>query len=212
MQATRERILHILKERHQTTVDELSRELGLTAVTVRHHLKILRDEELVAASVARRHKAPGRPKHVYTLAEKANSIFPRRYDHLASLILREVRSHLSSPEEVNQMMERIGEYIASQAALPDEDDFETRLATTVRFLNELGYMAHWERREERENACDYLLHIANCPYERVATHAHEVCTMDLSLLTSLLRVSPQRISWVAQDDDRCIYAIRPPGE
>ena len=146
VQATRERILHILKERHQTTVGELSQELELTTVTVRHHLEILRGEGLVAAPSARRRKTPGRPQYVYTLTAKASTIFPKRYDRLASLILREVRSRLSSAEEVNQMMKCIGEHIASQAALPDESGFETRLVATVEFLNELGYMARWEQR------------------------------------------------------------------
>jgi len=212
VQATREHILNILKERHQATVGELSRELGLTAVTVRHHLEILRGEGLVAAPLARRRKAPGRPQHVYTLTEKASTLFPKGYDHLVSLILSEVRSRLSSAEEVDQMMKRIGERIASQAVLPDGDDFGARLAAAVEFLDGLGYMARWERREEGKDAGDYLIHVANCPYERVTGQDHEVCTMDLALLTHLLGTSPQRITWAAEGDYQCTYAIHPPGE
>ncbi len=207
MQATRERILYILKERRQATVDELSQELGLTAVTIRHHLEVLRTAGFVAEPVVRRRETPGRPQHVYVLTEKAGINFPRRYDHLATLILREVRAHLSSVEEMSEMMEHIGEHIAGQATLPDEGDFEARLAAVADFLDELGYMARWERRDDET----YLLHIANCPYEKVATQDRAVCTMDLSLLTSLLGASPRRISWAAQDDDLCTYAIRRPG-
>jgi DeoR family suf operon transcriptional repressor len=189
VQATRERILTILKERHQATVDGLSQELGLTAVTVRHHLEILRGEGLVAAP----------------LTEKASAVFPKRYDELTAQILREVRLHLS-PAEMDQMMKHIGERIASRAALPDGADFAARLAATVEFLDELGYMARWEQAD----GGDYLLHVANCPYERVASQNHEICTIDLTLLTCLLGVSPQRISWAAQGDDACIYTICPP--
>jgi len=206
MQATRERILNILKERHQATVGELSRELGRTAVTVRHHLDILRSEGFVAPPLVHHRKTPGRPQHTYTLTEGASAFFPKKYDHLASLILSEVHSHLS-PAEVNQMMKRIGEHIADQAALPDEGNFETRLIAAVEFLNGQGYLARWERREDGE----YLLHIANCPYERVSRQHHEVCTIDLTLLTRLLGTSPQRIAWAAQGDHQCIYAIRPAG-
>ena len=210
MQTTRERILSILKERNQATVDELSRELDLTAVTVRHHLDILRGEGLIAAPLVRRRKSPGRPQYVYTLAEKANAFFPKRYDHLASLMFDELCSCLS-PAEVGQMMERIGERIASQAALPDEEgsgDFEARLAATVEFLDGLGYMARWERRDDG----DYLLHVVNCPYEKVASQDHQVCTMDMTLLTRLLGTSPRRISWAAQGDPECTYVVRAPGE
>ncbi len=207
MQPTREHILNVLKERSYTTVDELSQELGLTSVTVRHHLDILREEGLVAPPLVRRRKAPGRPRYVYTLTERASTFFPKRYDYLASLLLSEMHSCLSL-DEVNQMMQRIGEHIASQAARPDEGNFEAQLAAAIEFLNGLGYMANWERRDDGA----YLLHTANCPYERVARQEHQVCMIDLTLLTRLLGVSPQRISWAAQGDSQCTYAIRPPGE
>lgn len=207
MQFTRERILNILKEREQITVEELSRELGLTAVTVRHHLDILRRKTLVAPPLIRRRKTPGRPQYVYTLTDKASSFFPKRYEHLANLLLDEMRSHLS-PAEIDQMMRHIGERIASQAALADEDDFEARLIATAGFLDELGYMTNWEQRD----GGGYLLYIANCPYEQVSRQDHEVCTIDSTLLTCLLDVHPQRLSWVAQGDSQCTYVIHPPNE
>lgn len=206
MQATRERILNILKEHGQATVDELGRELGLTAVTVRHHLDILRRERLVAAPVVHRRKTPGRPQYAYTLTEEASTFFPKKYDHLASLMLSEVHSRLP-PAEVDRMMQRIGEHIADQVALPDEDGFEARLVATVEFLDGQGYLARWERRDDG----DYLLHLANCPYERVARQYREVCVIDLTLLTRLLGMSPQRIAWAVQGDHECTYVIRPPG-
>jgi predicted ArsR family transcriptional regulator len=207
MQATRKHILDILKERGQVTVDELSQELDLTTVTVRHHLDILRGEGLIASPLAHRRKAPGRPRYIYSLTEKSSAFFPKRYDHLSRLMLSEVHSYLS-PDEVDQMMKHIGERIASQAVLPDEDGFEARLAAVVEFLNELGYMARWERHDDN----DYCLHIANCPYEQVARQDPKVCKIDVTLLTRLLGISPQRTSWAAQGDHRCTYAIQPPGE
>jgi predicted ArsR family transcriptional regulator len=206
VQSTRERILNILKENGQTTVDDLSQELGLTAVTVRHHLDILRGEGLIAAPLVRRRKTPGRPQYIYALAEKASTFFPKRYEHLASLMLDEIRAYLS-PAEVDQLMKRIGERIASQANLPAKADFETRFVVVVEFLDELGYMARWERHHDG----GYLLHIVNCPYERVANQYDEICTMDLALLTSLLGTSPQRTSWSAQGDTQCTYVVRPAG-
>jgi predicted ArsR family transcriptional regulator len=204
MQVTRERILNILKERGQVTVDELSQELGLTAVTVRHHLDILRGEGLISTPLSRRRKAPGRPKHVYTLTEKASGLFPKRYDHLTAQILDEVRLHFS-PDEVDQMMKRIGERIASQATLPSEDDFEIRLVAAVEYLKELGYMPSWSR----DGDGGYILRIANCPYERIALQDRKICAIDLALLTRLLGIAPQRIASAAQGDHQCAYAIRP---
>ena len=212
MQDTRGRILDILKGRQQATVDELSRELGLTPVTVRHHLDILRGEGYVAAPIVYRRKTPGRPQYAYTLTEKASAFFPKRYGQLVSLLLDEMQTCLS-PAEVEQMMKHIGERIASQARMGgvdipgiwSEEDFEVRLVATVEFLDQLGYMAEWERRDDG----DYLLHVANCPYEQVARQHDEVCKMDLRILTCLLGASPQRVTWAAQGDHQCTYAVRP---
>jgi predicted ArsR family transcriptional regulator len=207
MQATRERILHILKERGQATVDDLSRELGLTTVTVRHHLDILRGDGLVSAPYTQRCKAPGRPKHVYTLAEESSHVFPKRYAHLAHQIIAEMRLHFS-PGGMAQIMQRIGERIAAQAELPNGGNFEARFTTAVQFLDELGYMTHWEK----QSGGKYLLHIANCPYEKVSQRDHEVCLMDETLLTILMGETLQRISWSAAGDRQCTYAIHPPAQ
>jgi predicted ArsR family transcriptional regulator len=205
LQSTRERILNILKERGQATVDDLSQELGLTAVTVRHHLDILRGEGLIASPHIRRRKTPGRPQYVYTLAGKAASFFPKRYGQLTNMILDELHSCLS-PAEIDQLMRNIGTRIASQADLPEEKDgFETRLTSVTDFLNELGYMARWDRQDNG----DYALHVANCPYEAVSHQDHQVCMIDMTLLTYLLGTSPERVSWSAQGDQDCCYLIHP---
>ncbi len=206
MQATRERILNILKERGQVTVDELSQELGLTAVTVRHHIDILRGEGLVAAPVARRRKAPGRPKHVYTLTEKASALFPQRYSHLVGQILDEVRARFS-PDEVKQIMERIGERMAKQADL-SPTNFKARLVATVEFLDGLGYMARWEQGDDD----GYLLSIVNCPYEQVSRQDYDICTIDVAMLTRLLGTSPQRVTSTAEGDHQCAYIVHPPAQ
>jgi len=179
--------------------------LDLTAVTVRHHLDILRSEGLIAAPTIHRRKTPGRPQYVYSLTDKASLLFPKRYGRLASLVLDEMRSYLS-PAEVSELLERIGERIAGEAAIPETGGFETRLTAAVEFLNGLGYMARWERRGDGQ----YLLHIANCIYEEVADRDHEICTVDQALLSRLLGTPPRRISWAVQDGDQCVYAVRPP--
>jgi predicted ArsR family transcriptional regulator len=204
LQSTRERILNILKERGQATVDDLSQELGLTAVTVRHQLDIRRGEGLIASPLIRRRKTPGRPQYVYTLADKAASFFPKRYGQLTNLILDELRSHLS-PSEMDQLMREVGKRIASQVDLSREDGLETRLIAVTDFLNGLGYMARWEQ----QNDGDYALHVANCPYEEVSHQDQQVCTIDMTLLTQLLGTPPQRVSWSAQGDQDCSYLIHP---
>jgi predicted ArsR family transcriptional regulator len=139
------------------------------------------------------------------MTKQASAFFPKRYDHLAAALLSEMRKHLSLTE-MDHIMKHIGENIARQADLPDTGDFETQLIATVEFLNGLGYMARWEKGE----ASDYLLYIANCPYEQVARQDRKVCTVDVTILTLLLGTPPKRTSWAAQGDHQCTYVIYPP--
>lgn len=206
MQATRESILTILKEQGQATVRDLSQTLGLTPVTVRHHLDILRGEGLVGAPVARRRKTPGRPQYVYRLTDEASSFFPKRYGQLAGMILEELRDCLSE-SEVNRILRHVGERIASRADLPTENGFEARLNAAVDFLDRLGYMAQQEKKGD-----GYLIHIANCPYEQVANQDPAICALDLSLLTHLLGTPPRRIAWAAAGDRQCTYAVQAPAD
>ncbi len=205
MQATRERILSILKEQGQVTVSDLSDALGLTAVTVRHHLDIMRGEGLVAAPVAERCKSPGRPKHVYTLSEQASGFFPKRYKELVAQILDEMRARISA-DEIDQMMQRLGERLADHAVLPAGMDFDRRVAVAIEFLDKLGYMPSWERSDDGS----YLIYIANCPYEQISRQDDVVCKMDMALLTRLLGAPPRRISSASQGDHLCTYVVNPP--
>ncbi len=204
MQATRERILKILKERGQATVKELSDVLDLTTVTIRHHLDTLRRENLVAPPTVRHRKAPGRPQHVYTLTQDASDFFPKRYEPLIDLVFDELRSHLSE-DEFQRIMERIGRRIAADAVVPPGADLEERVALAVEFMDERGYMARWEKTE----AGEFLIHVANCPYEGVARSNREVCRIDLMVLSELLAVPAAEIERSIDRPHRCTYAIPP---
>ncbi len=62
MQDTRQQILEIMKRLGEVTVQDLSTELGLTSVTVRHHLEILRSEGYISDPEIVRSSRPGRPR------------------------------------------------------------------------------------------------------------------------------------------------------
>jgi len=204
VQATRERILNILKEQGEATVKELSETLDLTTVTIRHHLDTLRRESLVAPPTVRHRKAPGRPQHVYSLTDEASEFFPKRYERLIDLMLVEMNA-LLPPEQVQQMMECIGKRMVDRVTVPDEAGFEERVGIAVDFMEERGYMAHWEKTGDGE----YLVHVANCPYESVARLHSEVCHIDLTLLTELLGPTLKEITRIAGPARHCTYLLEP---
>lgn len=208
MQKTREQILHILKVRGAATVEELSQELGLTPVTIRHHLDVLNREGLITPPEPFRRPGPGRPQYLYRLTEEASHLFPKHYDLLASELLREI-AHRLSPEDVEDLLDGIAHRLAQRARIREDADFSERVEAAVRFLNEQGYMVSIDENGDG----GLILHIANCPFERVARDWLEPCKMDVRLLTRLLGQEPRRIaSASARDRHRCTYLLLPTDE
>jgi predicted ArsR family transcriptional regulator len=203
MQSTRQRILEILKEKNEATVEQLSKDLELTPVTIRHHLDILRGEGLVDAPRVLRRPGPGRPQYSYALTEAAGDYFPKNYHSLARLLFDEIRAKLT-PAELERMMQGLAERFAKTApSTKHKRRPQEIMNTAVRFLNDQGYVARWEKTPDGE----YLLHTCNCPYERVAQAHSEVCTMDASLVDQVIGLASRRLSHMASGDDSCSYVI-----
>jgi DeoR family transcriptional regulator, suf operon transcriptional repressor len=202
MQKTREAILQYIKENGQATVDELASVLKLTPVTVRHHLDILRSEDLVAQPVVRHRTSPGRPQYAYFLAEKASQLFPKNYCDLAAKLLEEVRAN-NSPDTVGGLFEGVARRLSAAAPQPGPGErLPDRLDRTVAYLNEAGYVAHWEATPE---GC--VLRTCNCPYASLADANPELCSMDLTLVSDLLGCTPERLSRVVEGASSCAYML-----
>ena len=206
MQQTRRHILEILKEHKEATIDEivssLSDRIGkITAVTVRHHLEILRGDGLVAAPAVRRRSAPGRPQYVYTLTERATDFFPNNYQGLATGMLEQMKQQLP-PVQVNQILEGVADAMADEAGIPDAS-IEVRLDHTVTYLTNQGYTATWQPTSEGP-----VLTISNCPYDHMSCQNPELCRMDEKLVRQLVGADPQRLTWQTQGDEACTYIFK----
>lgn len=206
MQQTRRHILDIIKRRGQVTVDDIVDDLqkrggAITAVTVRHHLKLLQQDDLVTSPELRRRNTPGRPQYIYTLTEKARTHFPNNYERLATGLMAQLRQQLP-PASVNVVLEGVADHLAGQFCAP-ECSFEQRLDLVVDYLDENGYAASWE-----QNPDGYMLHTSNCPYHQlVADEDTDLCAMDLRLIGLLLGVVPRRVDRISQGCETCSYLI-----
>ena len=208
MQSTRQRILEVLKEKKQATVEQLAEILELTPVTIRHHLEVLRGEGLVDAPNVLRRTGPGRPQYTYGLTEAAGDHFPKNYHGLADLVLDEIRDRFTQ-EDMEQILSGVAHRLAAQSpSQKRKRSPEEVLNAAVGFLNERGYVARWERTPEG----DYLLHTCNCPYQRVAQQHSEVCKMDANFIMQLIGHSAQRLAHMASGDDNCSFRFRFQGD
>jgi predicted ArsR family transcriptional regulator len=205
MQETRRYILEILRGRRQATVDDIVEELQkrrgtITAVTVRHHLKLLQEEALITSPELRRRSSPGRPQYIYTLTDRAREQFPNNYQRLAEGLIEEMQKHLP-PEGVNVILEGVADQMAQEAYIP-EGDLQDRLDVVVDYLSDRGYEARWELGKE-----GYVLYTSNCPYHHISEHNVSLCEMDMRLISSLLSVVPRRITHMTEGDETCSYLI-----
>ena len=206
MQQTRRHILEILKEHKEATIDEiveaLTERIGkITAVTVRHHLEILRGDGLVAAPTVRRRSAPGRPQYVYSLTERAAEVFPNNYQGLVSGLLEQMKTRLE-PVQVREILDGVADTMANGAAIP-EGPMDTRLDHVVEFLTDAGYQAEWQPTDG-----GVVLHINNCPSDQVPCSNREVCAMDERLISQRLGLRPRRISWRTADGSNCPFLLK----
>jgi predicted ArsR family transcriptional regulator len=208
MQKTRQHIIDFLRAHESATVEDLSAALdSLTPVTVRHHLDILRGDGLVAQPEAQRSDAPGRPRYVYRLTRKAESLYPRNLDTLASAMLDTIQRSLPR-EQVDVILDGVAERLARTApAAPPVEPVEMRLDRITHHLNGQGYEAGWEIHPE-----GYVLHTGNCPYRGVVEEHEQVCQIDRRYIEHLLGAAPRCISTIADGSPVCSYLIPVPEE
>jgi DeoR family transcriptional regulator, suf operon transcriptional repressor len=206
VQHTRQHILEILREQGEATVDELVAELekriqhGITAVTVRHHLDVLRSERMVTEPAIRRRRTPGRPRYVYTLTDKAHEQFPNDYQTLVKNLIGQMKATLPPPS-VNVIMEGAADQMIVQANVP-ETTIERRLDYVVEYLNQHGYEASWQPCPD-----GFILSTRNCPYHQVAIEHGELCVMDMRLISGLVGSVPRMLGRIAENHDSCDYLI-----
>lgn len=206
MQATRQRILELLRDRQVLTVDDLASELALTPVTIRHHLNILKAEGLVESPEVRHRDAPGRPQYTFRLTPAALSHFPRNYQGFARVMVSEIREHVSEAE-MERILAGVALRMATEAALPAADaPIERRLDAAVRYLNARGYEASWERLSTGRVA----LRTRNCPYHELSQSNSEFCRLDLNLVSQLLGLDPVVEDRISSGGAACSYVMTLP--
>jgi predicted ArsR family transcriptional regulator len=205
MQSTRQEILEILKQERQATVEDLAERLGLTPMTIRHHLNVLQAQGLVVTAQVRRMQTVGRPRLVYTLTDAADDHFPQAYGELARHLVSEVKETMGA-DQTQAVFQRLAERIAREVppAAPGQS-FEERLDQVCLRLRGLGFLFTWAKTDT-----GYLLTNANCPYRRVAQEHAEVCSMDVVLLRRLLGVTPEHIGQIREGTLSCTCVIPAP--
>lgn len=201
--ATRRKILYTLKKSDGLTADQLAGLLGITSMAVRKHLAALENDELIDATVVRR--AIGRPANVYRVTPMAEDFFPKHYDVVATELLTDLLQIDGEPK-VNLLLERRADRTREflRERLSHARNLRERVAALADGMDELGYYAVWEQRDETT----YVIKQYNCAINRVATCFPAACNYEADMFRQLLDADVERATHVLAGDHVCGYVIR----
>jgi len=202
VQETRQLILEILKTHGQATVDGLADALGLTPMTVRHHLGILEERDLIVSEVER--GRVGRPRYVYRLTPAADELFPRAYHLLAERVLAKIKEQYGVAEARAILQSVAGDLAASHADEVADKPFTERLVAVEDIMAAEGFRV---RMGDGQQAA---VEVCNCAYRHVAAQHPEVCELDHALMEGLLGQSLERVKHAPAGDDCCRFVVTEP--
>ncbi|MEW6568770.1 MAG: ArsR family transcriptional regulator [Chloroflexota bacterium] len=203
MAESRQRILEQLQRHGPMSVRELSRVLGLTSVTIRHHLEAMLQDELVDAPSQRRRPGPGRPELTYSLSPLGREALPRNLGELCQCVLEACAREMPA-SSLEALLRQAGRRLGERERLGPGADLEARLHQVTGFLEARGYFPEVLREGPR-----LCLALAHCPYQDIARHSPLVCAFDQALLEAMLESEAEFEARIVDQDPRCVLALPP---
>jgi len=205
MSNTREKVLKTLLSHRRSTINTLADAVGISPISVRHHINKL--EALGFVSSDEERHGVGRPRNVYFLTEKGLEQFPTRYLSLTIRLLQQLKETLPEKMVAELFSQMAGEIATDFAAELDLDDLsiEKRLDIARDLLNTEGFTMEWESKDD-----GYYIHEVNCPYHHVGQSHPEVCAVDETLISTLLSVPVEKVKCILDGDTYCTYVVNKP--
>ena len=201
--STRMEVLALLRRRGSASAEAMATELNLTPNAVRQHLTNLERDGLVK-STPERH-ARGRPSLLFSLTERADAEFPKRYGQLATMLLTEARE-MGGTDLVEDLVQRIARRHARQMAPSMSGlDFEAALDRVVQWIRRSGTMA-----EARRGPDGTVISIYNCPFRSTAIKFPEVCALTPNLILNLMPACVSQCSSIHRGDPHCAFVVSEP--
>jgi DeoR family suf operon transcriptional repressor len=200
MKSTRDRILQTLLSHPRSTINELADAVGINAISVRHHLTSLQADSLVTADEERH--GVGRPRLVYFLTEKGFERFPTRYLRLTNRLLDQLKETMPQPTVNGLFVQMATNLAASYASKSQSLTMEEKLNLIKELLTQEGFSVEWEKQGDK-----YHIHEITCPYYHVGQSHPEVCSIDQTIISTVLSLPVEKIECILRGDNHCTYVI-----
>jgi len=203
--STRERVLHTLLSRQRCTINELADAVDINPISVRHHIARLEADGLVTSEEFRH--GVGRPRRLYFLTERGREHFPTQYLKFTIRLLEQLKETMPK-SMVDGLFSQIAKDIASNYEMEMKGlNIEERLKLVATLLKNEGFSVEWEKQ-----GLDYIINEINCPYFHIGQNHPEICSMDQTLISTMLSVPAEKIKCVLNGDTHCTFVVSHPEE
>lgn len=203
--STRMEVLELLRRKGRSSAETIAADLGVTPNAVRQHLTNLEREGFVVSQPER--SGRGRPALLFALTERADSVFPKRYGQLATMVLQEVQE-MGGPEALDELFARVA---ARHAGAIERDleglDFDQKLRRVVAWIGRAGTLA-----EQTETAEGVRVTIHNCPFRNTALKFPQVCTITPQLISRLVGTAVSQSDSIHRHDPYCSFVVQRPAD
>ena len=201
LQSTRQSILEHLQRQGRATVKELGQLLGLTSTGIRQHLTVLERDGLVRSREER--GRVGRPTLVYSLTDKADGLFPKSYDLLASALIEEIRTSKGN-EGFYQILHQVAQRMADPYMERVQGrSLSDRVKETARIMEEQGCLV-----DVRQQGEDFYIDEYTCPFPKIAEQDRSVCVLHVDFVNILTGGDTRLTQSLLRGQCACTYRVR----
>jgi len=202
MHSTRQEILNILKSKGPATVRELAQAVGVTPMSVRHHLQGLREEGAVALAGQAQPARVGRPQQMYAVVPSPSRPVHLDYRLLLASLLEEAQALLGEEAFRAWLLAAADRRVADELDGLADVPLERRIREVTAYLSRHGHLASWEH-----DGDGFAVHCHNCPLHPLARTYPELCQMDEALISGLLGQPVEQTATIPERDGRCTFRL-----
>lgn len=201
--STRMEVLELLRRKGHASAETIAAELRVTPNAIRQHLTNLERDGFVISIPEKSRR--GRPSLLFSLTERADSVFPKRYGQLATMVLQEVQE-MGGPDALDEVFERMATRHAGAISRSLEGlEFDEKLRRVVAWIGRAGTLA-----EQTETVEGVKVTIHNCPFRNTALKYPQVCSITPRLISQLLGTAVSQADSIHRHDQYCSFVVARP--
>lgn len=192
----------LLENKEGLTIDKIVKSLGISKTAVHQHVNSLEKNGYVEKDVMS--KTKGRPGQIYVLSSKGVHLFPKQYAWFSDAMLDKLAAQLGS-DGLESFLREIGENIADSTR--HQVTAKNKLAVTeqiIGLMEQLGFKAMLAPSSTERMP---IIKAYNCVYHQLAAKHEEVCSLDLSLISSLSGCHVEHTACMLRGGKSCSFKL-----